>query len=136
MKATKEFATGFLDAFVSMDLDNIMSFFGDDAVLIDPHYPKMEMKGKDEIRKGLEWGLSSMVKAGFEVEKCWVEGSEGVVKVKTNHEFKGNFKVDIMQIFLFEVNEDGKLKYLQSFVPYRPGGLPGFLTKVTGMFWK
>ena len=123
-------------SFETKDIEQIMPHFADDAVLIDPHYPIMEMRGKEAIRKGLTWGLKPLITASFTTENFWITGNEGAIKLKTNHVFKGGNKVDIMQVFLFTLNGDKKLTYLQSFVPYRPPGLGGLVPKIFGLFWK
>jgi ketosteroid isomerase-like protein len=125
-----------LKSFETKDIDQIMPHFADEAILIDPHYPIIEMKGKDAIRKGLSWGLKPLVSASFEIEKFWVSGNEGVAKVDTNHVFKGGKKISIKQVFLFSMNEKKKIIYMQSFVPYRPDGIDGLVPKIFGMFWK
>ena len=136
MEITKEDVEAVFRSFESKDIDQIMTHFADDAVLIDPHYPIPEMKGKEMIFKGLTWGLKPLITASFTTENFWVSGNEGVIKVKTNHVFKGGSKLDTIQVFLFALNENKKFTYLQSFVPYRPSGLNGFITRITGLFWK
>ena len=136
MDITKEEVEAIFRSFERKDIDQIMDHFADDAILFDPHYPIPEMKGKDMIYKGLTWGLQSLVSASFITEKFWINGNEGVIKLKTNHKFKGGNKLDTMQVFLFTLNEDKKFTYLQSFVPYRPSGLSGIFSRITGLFWK
>lgn len=113
-----------------------MTHFADDATLIDPHYPILEMRGKEMIKKGLTWGLKPLIKASFTTEKLWVDGNEGAIKLITNHVFKGGNKLDTIQVFLFAFNDEKKITYLQSFVPYRPPGLSGLIPRITGLFWK
>ena len=128
---------GIFKTFETKDIEKIMNHFADDAVLIDPHYPKIEMKGKEVIRKGLAWGLNGLKSASFTAEKIWIdENNEGAVLLDTHHVFKGGNKVDIKQVFLFAFNADKKITYLQSFVPYRPHGLGGLIPRIVGMFWK
>ena len=40
-------------AFEEKDVPAVLALFADDSVLIDPHYPQTEMKGKAAIRQGL-----------------------------------------------------------------------------------
>ena len=136
MEITKVDLEAVFKSFESKDIEQIMTHFADDAVLIDPHYPIPEMKGKEMIIKGLIWGLKPLITASFNIEKIWVNGNEGAIKVKTFHVLKGGNKVDIQQVFLFAFNDEKKLTYLQSFVPYRPHGLSGLIPRITGLFWK
>ena len=136
MEITKVDVEAVFRSFESKDIDQIMTHFEDDAILIDPHYPIPEMKGKEMIIKGLTWGLKPLITANFTTENFWINGYDGVIKVKTNHVFKGGNNLDTIQVFLFTLNENKKITYLQSFVPYRPSGISGFITRITGLFWK
>jgi ketosteroid isomerase-like protein len=136
MEITQADIEAVLKSFESKDINQVMSHFTDDAVLIDPHYPIIEMRGKEAIKKGLLWGLKPLISASFEIEKFWITGNEGAVKVETNHVFKGGRKISINQVFLFAMNDKKKIIYLQSFVPYRPHGLEGLMPRVFGLFWK
>ena len=42
-----------------------------DAVMIDPHYPQSEMKGKAALTQGFTWAFSNMEKPGFTVRHHW-----------------------------------------------------------------
>lgn len=124
-----------LAAFEAMDLDAVMGFFTEDAVLYDPHYPVPRMEGTAAIRQGLAWGLGNLVKPGFTIRHFWSDGESGAVELDTHHIFKGGMEVKIDQIFVFELR-DGKLKRLQSYVPYSPHGVGGILPKVTRLVWR
>jgi len=132
---TRERIDRLIDAFVNKDLETIMGFFNENAVLNDPHYPVQEMRGKTAIRKGLEWGLGNLVKPGFTIRHCWIEGNTGAIEVDTNHVFKGGMKLRFMQVFIIE-SRNGKIDRLQSYVPYPPPGIGGLVTKLTRMAWK
>lgn len=133
--AVKEILDGILAAFESMDLEAIMGYFANDAVLYDPHYPVARMEGTAAIRQGLAWGLGNLVKPGFTIRHFWSNGQTGAVELDTHHIFKGGMEVKIDQIFVFEL-QDGKLKRLQSYVPYSPHGVGGFLPKMTRLVWQ
>jgi ketosteroid isomerase-like protein len=135
MEITQADIEAIFKSFESKDIEQILPHFAEDAVLIDPHYPVTEMKGKEAIRKGLTWGLKPLVSASFKVDNFWVSGNEGAIKMDTNHVFKGGKKISIMQVFLFSMNEKKELVYLQSFVPYRPDGIDGIALKIIKMFW-
>ncbi len=132
---TRELIDQVIDAFVNKDLEKIMTFFNEGAVLNDPHYPVQEMRGKTAIRKGLEWGLGNLVKPGFKIRHCWIDGNKGAIEVDTDHVFKGGMNLRFLQVFIIE-SRDGKIERLQSFVPYPPPGIGGFLTKLTRLAWK
>jgi hypothetical protein len=94
------------------------------------------MKGKKMIKKGISWGLKSLVSACFKTENFWINGNKGTNRLKTNHLLKGGIELDTVQVFLFTLNKDKKITYLQSFVSYRPSGLSGLLSRIAGLFWK
>ncbi len=133
--SAKEVLNGLIAAFESKDLEAVMGFFAEDAVLFDPHYPVQRMEGKAAIRQGMEWGLGNMEKPGFAIRHLWSDGDSGAVELDTHHIFKGGMEVKFDQIFVFEVQDD-KLKRLQSYVPYAPPGIGGLLPKLTRLIWR
>ena len=58
------------------DKEATIAAFADDAVLFDPHYPVPDMRGKEAIRKGLDWGFGSMRQFGFVPVKVF-ESADG-----------------------------------------------------------
>ncbi len=133
--AEREIMDKLMAAFESLDLEAVMACFAEDAVLFDPHYPVTKMEGLAAIRQGIEWGLGNMVKPGFVVRHFWSDGEKGAVELDTHHVFKGGMEVKIDQVFVFEL-QDGKLKRLQSYVPYSPHGIGGFMSKVMRLIWR
>lgn len=131
----KEILDGLITAFTTKDLEAVMDFFTEDAILYDPHYPVPRMEGAAAIRQGMAWGLGNLEKPGFNVRHFWSDGQNGAVEIDTHHIFKGGMEVTFEQVFVFEL-VDGKLKRLQSYVPYPPPGIGGFLSKVTRWIWK
>jgi ketosteroid isomerase-like protein len=122
-------------AFEAKDIEAVMAQFADDATVTDPHYPIPEMAGKAAIRRGFEWALGNMERAGFNVVGIWSDGDSGAVEVDTHHVFKGGMEVKFTQIFVIEL-QDGLITRLHSFGPHRPGGVGGAMLKVTGFFWR
>ena len=122
-------------AFEARDIEAVMAQFADDAIVIDPHYPIMEMKGKDAIRQGFEWALGNMEQAGFKVLKVWSDGDSGAIEMDTHHVFKGGMEMKFTQVFVIELR-DGLITRLHSFGPYRPGGVSGVMLKTVGFFWR
>jgi ketosteroid isomerase-like protein len=124
-----------LNAFVSKDLEQVLAFFAEDALVYDPHYPVPEMKGKIAIRRGLEWGLGNMKKPGFLIRKCWLDDNSAVIEVDTHHIFKGGMELKFPQIFVIETRE-GYVTRLQAYEPYPPPGIGGLLARITRYLWK
>jgi len=121
--------------FEAKDADAFMALFADDAVVCDPHYPNPEMKGKEAIRKGLEWAMGNMEQPGFTIRNLWLDGDKAAVEVDTDHLFKGGMKLKTDQVFIVEM-QDGLITRLQAYLPYRPGGIGGIMAKATGFFWR
>lgn len=124
-----------MNAFMEKDLEQVLSFFAEDALVYDPHYPVMEMKGKAAIRRGFVWGLGNMEKPGFQIRNIWIDGDKAVLEVDTHHIFKGGLDLKFPQIFVIETSE-GLIKRLQAYVPYPPHGIGGFLSRLTRLQWK
>ena len=121
--------------FAAKDLEKVMAAFADDAVVFDPHYPVPEMKGKAAIRQGFEWGLGNMEKACFAIRNFWAGENNAVVEIDTHHIFKGGMELKFPQVFVIE-ERDGLVTRLQSYVPYPPPGIGGFLASVVRLTWK
>ncbi len=124
-----------MNAFMAKDLEQVLSFFAEDGLMYDPHYPVPAMKGKDAIRRGLQWGLGNMEKPGFQIRNCWIDGDQAVLEVDTHHVFKGGMRLDFPQVFVIEAR-DGLVTRLQSYVPYPPHGIAGLLSSLTRLWWK
>ena len=109
------------------DKATAMACFSPDAVLFDPHYPTPEMRGRAEIEKGLDWGLSVMERFGFTVETVFLDesGKKAAFEVDTNHVLKGGRKLSFPQVFIAE-ERDGLVSALRAYEPYGPNGIGGF----------
>ena len=108
------------------DKEATIAAFADDAVLFDPHYPVPDMRGKEAIRKGLDWGFGSMRQFGFVPVKVFesADGKSAAFEVDTHHVLKNGIKLDFPQVFFVEV-EDGKITGLRAYEPYGPNGIGG-----------
>ena len=82
---TREQVESFLGAFRAKDLDAVLSFFADDAVVYDPHYPVPEMKGKAAIRQGIAWSFANVEQPGFTIRHLWLAPEVGAMEVDTHH---------------------------------------------------
>jgi len=47
------------------DLEVVLGFYHPDINFIDPHYPKVNMKGKNEVIKGLTWSFKTVKSFSF-----------------------------------------------------------------------
>ncbi len=109
------------------DMQGALACFSENGVLIDPHYPNPEMRGRAQIEAGLAWGASVMKQFGFRIEKLF-EGADGrsaAIEVDTNHILKGGQKLSFQQVFIVEV-KDGLITSMRAFEPYGPNGIGGF----------
>jgi len=106
-------------AFEEKDVPAVLALFADDSVLIDPHYPQTEMKGKAAIRQGLTWGVASLEQPGFAICHSWANDESGAAEVETHHILKGGTKIDFWQVFIIETC-NGLITRLQSYTPYAP----------------
>jgi ketosteroid isomerase-like protein len=131
----KEILEGLLQAFMAKDLPKAMSYFADDAVLYDPHYPQPRMVGKDAILQGMSWGMSNLEKPGFTLRHIWLNENSGVAEVDTHHVIRGSIETKFDQVFVFETR-DGKFTRLQSYVPYPPHGIAGIIGNVMRLAWR
>lgn len=131
----REMIDGMLQAFMNRDLEGVLAYFADEAVIFDPHYPAPKMKGKAAIRQGLAWALGNMERPGFTVRHFWGSEASGVIETETNHVFKGGMRARFDQVFVFETR-DGRITRLQAYGPYSPGGIAGLLARLTRWSWK
>ncbi len=111
------------------------ALFTDDAVLFDPHYPTPNMVGRAAIEKGLKWGLNSMDKFGFTIERTFTgeDGTSCAVEVDTHHFLKGGRELRFPQAFFVETR-DGKISALRAYEPYGPNGFMGFMLRLSHKF--
>lgn len=126
---------GLLQAFEARDLDSVMAFFHETAVVIDPHYPIATMTGYNSIRQGFQWAMGNMVKPGFNILQFWSGEHSGAFEVDTHHVFKGGMEIRFKQVFVFELAH-GKLSALRAYAPYPPPGLVSLLLKITRVIWR
>lgn len=122
--AAYELMDGMFKALGRGDRDAVLAAFADDAVLFDPHYPQPLMRGKAEIRAGLDWGFGSMRSFGFDVRRYFPggDGLSGAFEVDTHHVLKIGRKLDFPQMFVVET--DGtKVTALRAYEPYGPNGV-------------
>jgi ketosteroid isomerase-like protein len=131
----QEVFDGMLQAFVSKDLPTCMSYFAEDAIVYDPHYPQPRMVGKAAIEQGIAWGMNSLEKPSFKLRHMWTDENSGVAEMDTHHVIKGSMETKFDQLFVCEVR-NGKITHLQSYVPYRPHGIAGLIGNISNLVWR
>lgn len=122
----KEITEAAFKALERGDKEATIAAFADNAVLFDPHYPEPEMRGKEAIRKGLDWGFGSMRQFGFVPVRVFesADGKSAAFEVDTHHVLKNGMKLDFPQAFFVEV-ENNKIVGLRAYEPYGPNGIGG-----------
>lgn len=125
----------FFKAVESKEPDAVMAFFHDDAEFLDPHYPNVHMKGKDQILKGITWGLNGVKTFNFS-EMNYFEnknGSSASIEYDTRLELKNGQKLHYQQVFIIET-KDGKISRCQAYETYGPHGMHKVMLMVTRLF--
>lgn len=112
------------------DLAGAISLFTEDAVFLDPHYPKVRMQGRDEITEGMRWGFNSLKKFGFDIINTYssVDGEALIISVVTSHELHNGKQLSLPQLFAFEF-EGERVRSLQAYLQYEPHGIAGLMLK-------
>jgi ketosteroid isomerase-like protein len=130
--AAYQLMDGIFKALGRGDKEAVMAAFADDAVLFDPHYPRPLMRGKDEIRAGLDWGFGSMRTFGFEIRHYFSgeRGGSGAFEVDTHHVLRIGKKLDFPQVFMVETDGE-KVTALRAYEPYGPNGIGGLALGMT-----
>ncbi|PHR85000.1 MAG: hypothetical protein COA59_03940 [Colwellia sp.] len=112
------------------DLDAILKFYHDDINFIDPHYPKVHMKGKKDVFKGLTWSFKMIKKFSFNPINYFEnkEGTSASVEYDSIIELYNGKSFQFPQVFIIETINN-KISRLQAYEPYGPhGGHKIFLT--------
>ncbi len=119
------------------DIEAVLACFTDDAQFIDPHYPKVHMKGKKEIRAGLTWGFKGLKKLGFTIKKYFEsEDSKSIaIEVATAHVLPNGKPLNFPQVFIIDI-KDGKISRMQAYEPYGPHGVLKIILGVTRLIKK
>ena len=110
------------------DLEKVLSYFAEDAVLIDPHYPSPVMKGKAAIEDGLRWGFKGMKQFGFSIVN-YIElanGQRAAVEVATHHILQNGMHLRFSQAFFVDV-QNRLITRMQAYEPYGPPGIGGLV---------
>lgn len=102
----------------------VLAAFAPDALFIDPHYPNPEMRGRDAIAAGLDWGFLGMEHFEFTVVGSFAsdDGNSGAFEMDCEHVLVGGRVLAFPQVFVAEM-KDGLLIRLRAYEPYGPGGM-------------
>jgi ketosteroid isomerase-like protein len=108
-KATIETLQGLVDAFNAHDLDAVMSFFADDAVLEMPRGPHpwgRRLQGREEVRSGLASRFAGIPDVHYGDDRHWVSGDRGCSEwLLTGTTTQGD-RVEVRGCDLFEFKDD------------------------------
>ena len=111
-------------ALETKNIKQLISCFDIDAEFIDPHYPNINMQGKDKIIEGMLWSFKNLKKFKFSINRYYKEegGNKFIVEATTKHELHNGKKLDFPQIFVFKL-KNNKIIFLQAYEPYGPHGV-------------
>lgn len=110
------------------DLETVLGYFAEDAVLIDPHYPSPAMIGKAAIEDGLRWGFGGMKQFGFKIVNYLesADGQRAAVEMATHHILQTGKHLQFSQAFFLDV-QNNLITRLQAYEPYGPPGMVGLV---------
>ena len=127
---TEETVKRMFGAFEAKDMETVLSYFAEDALVIDPHYPTPRMEGKAAIRAGFAWAFANIEQPGFTLLRLWTDGTSGALEMDTHHRIRGKLESRFQQVFIVETRNDQILR-LQSYPDYGPHGMQGMFLRLT-----
>lgn len=117
---TREQIESVLTAFEERDTERASTFWAENGVFIDPHYPEPEYRGPDQVREALDWALDNIVeRPGLTVRNVWDDGETFAVEADTHHTMKDGTDAEFRQVFVIE-SEHGQVSRWQSYLPFPP----------------
>jgi ketosteroid isomerase-like protein len=119
---SREQVSAVFAAFEAKDIEKVMALFTDDAVVIDPHYAVVRMKGKAAIREGLAGAFRDLAQPGFTLVNFWANEQSCAVEMDTHHRLSNGREIKFPQVFIVEMR-DGLVTRLQAYEPYGPHGI-------------
>jgi ketosteroid isomerase-like protein len=121
-----ELVTSAFAAIEAKDLPALMRLFADDAIVIDPHFPRPQMHGEAVITQCFREAIGGMRSFGYTIVNCFEskDGQRAAVETATHHVIKGGMKRPFPQVFIFETAE-GHITRMQAYEPYGPHGIVG-----------
>jgi ketosteroid isomerase-like protein len=123
---------GALRAVEAKDVATLRALVADDGVFVDPHYPAPRMVGWAAIEDGLRWAFGTIEAFGFEIVHGFETGDGrcAAVEVDCHHVLRGGRRLVFRQVFVADI-EIGRIRRLQAYEPYGPGGLVGWVLRLT-----
>jgi len=111
-------------ALEAKDLSTVIHFFHDDAEFLDPHYPNVHMKGKDEITRGLTWSFKGIKAFNFTPVNYFENenGTNASIEMATTLKLANGKTVSHLQVFIIET-KNKKISRCQAFQTYGPHGM-------------
>ena len=124
-------------ALEAKDLPTVIHFFHEDAEFLDPHYPNVHMKGKNEIIEGLTWSFKGIKAFSFTPVNYFENenGTHASVEMATTIELANGKKLSHRQVFIIEIKA-GKISRCQAFQTYGPHGVLKIILFLTRFFNK
>jgi len=119
-------------AIEAKELETLIQFYHEDAEFLDPHYPNIHMKGKQQIIEGLTWGFNGVKTFSF-TPVFYFENEEGThasVEMATRLELTSAKKHCYQQVFIIETKA-GKVSRCQAYETYGPHGILNVMLVIT-----
>ena len=119
--ALRKTMDGVIEAIESKDVDLLLNYFADDAVLFDPHFPVSNMEGKSLIRCSYNWAFLSVKELCISIEREFTssDGQSGVFELRTKYRSQTGRQQTFFQMFILEMKND-KILRLQVYTPSAP----------------
>ena len=115
-----------LRQFEKRDADGVVERFAPDGTFIDPHYPPPigpAITGREAIHGAVSWVFTLIQQPEFTVRHAFSSADHpgvAAVEVDTQHTFADGTRHEFPQVFVGEIDSDGLLRRLQSYLPYPP----------------
>ena len=125
-----------LRAVQAKDLPALDALVTDDAVFIDPHYPIRRMAGRGAVARGLGWSFGTIDSFRFRIVQGFqtADGEHAAVEVDCDHTLRGGRHLAFRQVFVADARA-GRITRLEAYEPYGPGGLVGWVLRLTRFGW-
>lgn len=109
-----------LNALEKRDAVAAASTFAEDGEFVHPLYPATRYSGRETIRGALEWALANVADhPRFTIRYFLARGGTCAVEVETRCVAKDGREVELPQVFLVEVGEEG-IAHWRTYLPFPP----------------
>ena len=112
--------------FTAKDAPGVAAMFADTGTLIDPNYPPPlgpAMTGPEAVEAGLGWAFGIIQRSEFTPTSTFLDPDapgRGAMEVSTTHTLQDGSRVDLTQVFVIELDGEGRISRMQSYTPYPP----------------